>query len=76
MLTDLLTFFERSASFINSARAKSSLSSIDKTLDFIFILHKKKRNLALLLITINKYQDTNYKWFGNKKINYEEYTLV
>ena len=51
---------------------KFLLNSADIILDNdITVKLKKKRNLPLLLETMNNYQDTSYKWLGNKKIIFE-----
>jgi hypothetical protein len=37
----------------------------------ITVKYKKKRNLPLLLETMNKYNDTNYRWLSNNKMHFE-----
>jgi len=51
---------------------KFLLNSADIIVDNdITVKYKKKRNLPLLLETMNNYQDTSYRWLGLKKILFE-----
>ena len=51
---------------------KFLLNSADIIIDNdITVKYKKKRNPPLLLETMYNYQDTSYRWLGNKKINFE-----
>ena len=51
---------------------KFLLNSADIILDNnITVKLKKKRNLPLILETMNNYQNTTYRWLGSKKIYFE-----